>query len=285
MHAFDDSYDCARRLARAAHERIARVAVHRFPDGETLTRVAPATRNAVLVRSLADPDRKFIETILAADALRRAGARRVTLVAPYLPYMRQDKVFHPGEPVSQRVIATLLSASFDAVFTMEPHLHRVRSLSEVFRCRAINVSATPAIAAWIRRNARGAIVVGPDEESGRFVKSIAREAGNDYAVGSKERLSDRRVRVQFEPIRARHAVIVDDIASSGATLAAAARALRAHGVTRIDAIVVHAIFAPGALATIHRAGVHRILSCDTILHPTNAISCASLFASRLAKST
>jgi len=283
VHAFDDSYGFARRLARAAQERLAGVAVRRFPDGETLVRVAQTDRDAILVRSLADPDCKLFETILAANALREAGARRVTLVVPYLPYMRQDKVFHPGEPISQRVIGDLLSTSFDAVLTMEPHLHRVHSLREVFRCRAVNISAAPAIAGWIRRNARRAIVVGPDEESARWVKSIARAAGIDHAVGSKERFGDRRVRVHFEPIRARHAVIVDDIASSGATLAAAARALRAHGVVRVDALVVHAIFATGALATVHRAGVHRVLSCDTIPHPTNAIWCAPLFADRLRK--
>jgi ribose-phosphate pyrophosphokinase len=80
---------------------------------------------------------------------------------------------------------------------------------------------------------------------------------------------------------AARAVIVDDIASSGATMAATARALRAAGIRNIDAVVVHAIFAPGARTAIRRAGVRRIVSCDTIPDATNSIRCAPLIAAAL----
>jgi len=261
------------------------IQVHRFPDRETLVRVpAEAPRRAILIRSLADPNEKLIEVILAADAIRRAGAHRVALVAPYLPYMRQDKVFAPGEPVSQRVIAKLLGESFDAVFTMEPHLHRIRTLSEVFPCRAINVPAAPALTAFVRMIGRGTLVAGPDEESGRWVRAIARAAGAAATVGRKQRIGDRDVRVHFGKIKlVRRAIVIDDIASSGATLAAAVRELRAHGIERIEAVVVHAIFAPGAMGLIRRAGACRIVSCDTVVHPTNAIQTARYFAGALGK--
>lgn len=259
------------------------VRVHRFPDRETMVRVpAPAARHAIVVRSLDDPNQKLIEVILAADALRRAGASRVTLIAPYLPYLRQDKVFAPGQPISQRVIAELLGRSFDAVFTMEPHLHRIRSLSEIFPCRAVAVSAAPALAAWVGKAGRGTIVAGPDAESERWVRAVARLAGTPWAVGRKRRISDRKVRVEFDQLApARRAIVIDDIASSGATLAAAVRALREAGIATVDAAIVHPIFAPGALSAIRRAGARRIVSCDTIAHPTNAIRCAGLFAAAL----
>jgi ribose-phosphate pyrophosphokinase len=137
VHAFEDSDRFGRELAACLKARFAPVKVHRFPDGESLVRVdsAPASR-AILVRSLFDPNAKIVETLLAADALRRAGVRRTILVAPYLPYMRQDCVFTPGEPISQRVIGGCLGPAFDQLLTVDPHLHRVRRLGEVFPCRA-----------------------------------------------------------------------------------------------------------------------------------------------------
>ena len=286
VHAFADSATFGRAVARAAHLGCAAVRVHRFPDGESLVRVRPpAGRHAFLVRSLHDPNAKLVETVLAADALRRAGARRVTLVAPYLPYMRQDAAFTAGEPVSQQVIGGLLGDAFDGVLTVEAHLHRVRRLAEVITGRSRSVSAAPALAAWLRRSGGSWLVVGPDEESESWVRAIARAAGARWVVARKERHGDRSVTVHLPDLPpGSRAVIVDDIASSGATIAATARALRARGARPIDAIVSHAIFAPGARARIRAAGVRRLVSCDTIPHPTNAIGVAALLAAALPRS-
>lgn len=284
IHVFPDSVAFGQRLARAAQLPNARIALHRFPDGESLVRIRPpAGQDAVVVRSLFHPNAKLIETILAADALRQAGAQRVTLVAPYLPYMRQDTVFSKGEPISQRAVGALLGRDFDAVLTVEAHLHRVFELSEVIPGRARSISAAPAIGAFLAGRRRGLLLVGPDEESRPWVQAVATKAGVPWIVGEKTRLADRSVRIRFPKVpAARRAVLLDDIASSGTTLAAAARALRRSGVNTVEAIVVHAIFAPGALGRVRAAGVTRIASCDTIPHPTNAIPTAPLVAQALA---
>ncbi len=287
IHAFADSARVGRAIARAARVGYAAVRVHRFPDGESLVRVRPPVgRHAILVRSLHDPNAKLVETALAADALRRAGARRVTLVAPYLPYMRQDAVFTPGEPVSQQVIGRWLGDVFDGVVTVEAHLHRVRRLTEVIAGRSRSVSAAPVLASWLRRNGGPWLVVGPDEESEPWVRAIARAAAAPWVVARKERHGDRAVTVRLPAVAVgSRAVIVDDIASSGATIAATARALRRQGVRNVDAIVTHAIFAPGAATRIRAAGVRRVVSCDTIPHPSNAIRVAALVAAALPRST
>lgn len=283
VHAFGDSLALARGLARRLRQPLRPVALEHFPDGESLVRVAHHRgADALLVRSLHDPNAKLVEVLLAADALRHAGARRLTLIAPYLPYMRQDCVFSPGEPVSQRIIGALLGGLFERVLTLEAHLHRIRRLSEVVPGSARSLSAAPALAEWVTRHAAGALLVGPDVESAPWVRAVARRAGVPWVVGEKERLGARRVRLRLPPLPAsRRAVVIDDIASSGATLAAAARALRRAGVARVDVAVVHAIFAAGSLARIRAAGVARIVSCDTIPHPTNAIPTAPLFAAAL----
>lgn len=283
LHAFPDTEAFARHLRRATGLGLAQVALHHFPDGESLIRIKPpAGDHAILVRSLHDPNTKLIETLLAADALRRAGARRVTLVAPYLPYMRQDTVFTPGEPISQKVIGSCLANAFDRVLTIEAHLHRVSRLSEAISCRAQSVSAVPAIAAWVKRTNTNTLVVGPDEESASWVRGIARAAQVPWIVGRKERLGDHRVRISFPLLpSSSRAVIIDDIASSGATLAVAARTLRRQGIATVEAVIVHAIFAPGALTRIHCAGIRTLVSCDTVPHSTNAIPSAPLVATSL----
>ncbi len=285
VHVFADSRRFGVALGRALPAGVATIAVRRFPDGESLVRVRmPAGRHAVVVRGLDDPNGKIVEVLLAADALRRAGAARVTLVAPYLAYMRQDAVFAPGEPISQRVIGALLGGAFDRVVTVEAHLHRVRRLRDVVGRGGESLSSAPALAAWLRREERGdgVLVVGPDEESAPWVRAIARAAGTRWIVGRKVRRGDRRVAVALPPAPpARRAVIVDDVASSGATIAATARVLRARGLRVVDAVVTHAIFAPGAEARIRAAGVRRLASCDTVPHRTNAIRVAPLVAAAL----
>jgi ribose-phosphate pyrophosphokinase len=283
VHYFPDSAVLARRMAGVAGVGARPVDVHRFPDGESLVRLrCDGEREAVLFRSLHHPNEKLIEVLLACDALRRGGVRRVALVAPYLPYMRQDVVFSAGEPISQRVIGALLGEAFDQVLTVEAHLHRIRRLAEVVPCAARSVPAVAAIAEWVARFGRRTLLVGPDAESAPWVGAVARRAGLPCVVAEKQRSGDRRVRVRLPPLPAAgRAVLLDDIASSGATLAATARALRRAGIRRVDALVVHAIMAPGAAARLRRAGVRRLLSCDTVPHPTNAVSVAPLLAQAL----
>jgi ribose-phosphate pyrophosphokinase len=283
VHYFADSAPAGRRLARALGVPARAVEVHRFPDAESRVRVrAGAGCEAVLVRGLHHPNAKLLEVLLAADALRRAGARRLCLVAPYLPYMRQDRVFRPGEALSQRVVGGLLGSAFDRVLTVQAHLHRVKRLAEVVPCRARSLSAAPLLGAWCQRRAPRSVLVGPDEESRPWVRAVAREAGLRFAVGEKERLGDRCVRLRLPDLRAvRHAVLVDDLVTSGTTLVAAARALRRGGVARVDALVVHALLEPGARERLRAAGVTELVSCDTVPHESNRLRTAPLLAAAL----
>ncbi|MFI5320660.1 MAG: ribose-phosphate diphosphokinase [Myxococcota bacterium] len=288
VHCFPDSLVFARRLALGLGAPLARVALHFFPDAETRVQVEPGPEHALLVRSLHDPNAKLFELLLAASALHEGGAEGVTLVAPYLPYMRQDVAFAPGEAVSQRVLGGMLGGAFERVVCVEPHLHRTASLGEVFPCETLALSAAPAIANWLRAQGEACWLVGPDEESEPWVRAIGEAAGMPHVVASKCRSGDGAVAVTL-PSGARapcaRAVVIDDIASSGATLAAAARALYGAGAQQVDAVVAHAIVAPGADARIRDARIGRFVSCDTIPHPTNGIEVAGLIADALLAET
>lgn len=259
------------------------LALHRFPDGESLVRFdAPVQgRCIVLAGSLDRPDDKTLPLIFAADAARELGAAQVGLVAPYLAYMRQDARFRPGEAVTSRSYARLLSCSLDFLVTVDPHLHRWHSLSELYPIRAEAVASAPLVARWIAGQVPDALVVGPDEESEQWVSQVAALAGLPWTVMTKQRRGDDDVVVKFAGHgrwKGRTPVLLDDIISTGRTLLAASAALREAGLAPPLCVVVHALFGPDAQWRLLEAGLARLVSCDTVPHPTNAIRLAPLLA-------
>lgn len=283
VHGFPDSTEAAGRLAAALGAPHAAIALHRFPDGESLVTAPVCAADAVLVRSLHDPNAKLVEILLAASALRDRGAKRVILVAPYLGYMRQDTAFAPGQAVSQKVVGRLLADAFDSVVTVAPHLHRVATLQQAVPAqRAIAVDPAPALARYLAGAGlpRNALVLGPDEESEPLARRLAEAAGLSHAVARKNRHGDRSVTVTLpaDDLAGRPVIIADDVASSGGTLAACAAAAKARGAGRIEAIVCHALFGPDDAAMLGAAGISRVASCDSVPHPSNAIALAGLLA-------
>ncbi len=288
---FDDEQAAAERLAAAAGLRAAAIERHRFPDDELRLRLPLAAGEEladtlVLYRGLERPNEKLVELLLVAGEARRLGARRLLLVAPYLAYMRQDIAFHPGEVVSQRVVGQFLAERFDGVITVDPHLHRIAALSEAIpRGAAVSLSGAPLLAGLIARQLADPLLVGPDAESRQWIEAAAAVHGFDYGVCSKIRHGDRQVDVALPEVavRGRAVVLLDDVASSGQTLARAAALLLAAGAASVDVAVTHALFAAGALEVIRAAGVRHVWSSDCIAHPSNAVSVAPLLAGALAQ--
>jgi ribose-phosphate pyrophosphokinase len=259
----------AGRLAARLGLAVDLIDVHRFPDGEIKVTVGPAADKVILYMPLDRANEKLIALLLAAEALRRGGARRLVLVAPYLCYMRQDTAFNAGEAISQKVIGPLIARTVDRVVTVDAHLHRTHDISAVFPgIAAEDLSAMPAIADALRGTlGANTVVVGPDEESAQWVGELARRLGLDHVVGTKTRAGDRSVSIRFE--------------NAGGTLVTCANALTAAGVTSIDCVVTHALFPPGMLDDFKRAGIRSLRSTTSVPHPTNAIALDHLLADAL----
>jgi len=282
---FPDYRGEARRFADAADMDFAMVDIHHFPDGESLVRLPEALPGDVLFfTSLDRPNARLVELELAAGAAYGLGATRLTLVAPYLCYMRQDVAFHPGEAVSQRIIGALLARRFDTLVTVDPHLHRTKSLEAAIPVRhAVTLTAAPAMAAALGERGDLPMLLGPDAESEQWVARIAGMAGLDYGVARKRREGDRDVHITLPDIEfgGRKVVLVDDVASTGQTLVEAALALGSRGIESISAMVTHALFVGDAIERLNAAGVTDISSTDSIGHSTNRIPLAGLLASGL----
>jgi ribose-phosphate pyrophosphokinase len=287
IQCLPDTERGAARLASRLGVPLHEMAVHQFPDGELRVTVGPVAATTILYAPLDRPNDKLIALLFAAEALRRNGARRLVLVAPYLCYMRQDAAFHAGEAISQRVIGPLLAGVMDRIVTVDAHLHRTASIGAVFPgIESENLSAMPAIAAALRTTGLDpqTIVVGPDSESRPWVSDLASRVGFTHAVARKERRSDRSVSIGFDDpqqFAGRPVLIADDIVSSGGTLIACARALASAGATRIDAVVTHALFPHALVAEFAQAGIRSVRSTDSVPHPTNAIHLDEVLAAAL----
>ncbi len=279
---FSDYESQGRRLADALGMPFALVAIHRFPDGESkVTLPSPLPERVVLCRSLDAPNDKLIELMLCAETARAMGAKRVALVAPYLCYMRQDIAFHPGEAVSQKIVGKFLAGLFDAVITVDPHLHRIARLEQAIpHGQALALTAAPAMTEFLAHHITSPMLIGPDGESEQWVRAIAEPAGLDFAVATKERLGDRSVRTHLpeRDYKGRTLVLVDDMASTGRTLIAVASQLKFRGAAAIHCLVSHALFADDATRQLHEAGIDQIWSSDSVSHSSNVIHLAPLLA-------
>ncbi|MCB1935027.1 MAG: ribose-phosphate diphosphokinase [Nitrosomonas sp.] len=284
---FDDYRKQAESFANALHTDYQEIRRHKFPDGESLVQVpVDLPQHVILVRSLNQPNDKLIELLFSVSALRRHGAKRITLVAPYLCYMRQDTENHPGEAVSQQVIGQLLANHFDDVITVDPHLHRVHRLNQAIPIsNAIAISASEAIGQFIGDRYKQGILIGPDSESEQWVRDIATRIGFSFAVAEKIRSGDKQVAITIPQLdyAGQQVILIDDMASTGRTLAQAAEKLLRAGAKQIDAVVTHPLFCSDAEQFMRQSGITHIWSADSIAHHTNAIYLADVLADTMKK--
>lgn len=281
--AMPGNEDLARKLSEHLGAELGRCEIRRFPDGESFIRIDSDVkgRDVIIACTLDRPDDKILGLSFLASTARELGAMSVGLVAPYLAYMRQDKRFHAGESVTSVHFARLLSQQVDWLVTVDPHLHRRESLSEIYPIPTRVTHAGLAIADWVRANVKAPIIIGPDTESQQWVAAVAELAGAPHDVLQKVRMGDRSVRVSTPDARlwqGRTPVLVDDIVSTARTMIAAAGRLRAAGCADIVAVGIHALFVDNAYSDLRGAGVDRVVTCNTVVHQSNQIDITALLA-------
>lgn len=253
----------------------------RFPDGESYLRLHadPGGCDVVVAARMDHPDDKLATLLFTAELLREMGARRVGLVCPYLPYMRQDMRFRPGEAVTSRPFARWISAGFDWLATVDPHLHRYASLDEIYSLQSSVVAAAPVLADWIAANIDEPVLIGPDGESEQWVSAVAALRNLPWRVFTKKRHGDRDVTLglpELDALAGHTPVLVDDIISSGTTMAEAARALTAAGFNAPVVVGVHGLFGERARETLDGAGIAGIVCTNSVDVPESRIDLTPL---------
>jgi ribose-phosphate pyrophosphokinase len=239
-----------------------------FADGETRVWIGGDVRDAivVLVQPTGPPVNDHLMALaLLADAARAAGAARVVAVVPYFGYARQDRRDRPGDPRAAQVAGRLLSVvGVDHLITLDLHSPALES--------ALAMPATllgaenvfqPRLAA---QRLADLVVVSPDAGGLKRAQRYASALGGDLAVVAKERpRADTAVAVRvLGDVRGRACLVVDDLASTGRTLAGAAGALRRAGAREVHAAVTHPVLAPGARERLLGANFGFLFTTDSV---------------------
>tara|TARA_Y100000310_G_C20571200_1_gene758129 strand:- start:300 stop:1190 length:891 start_codon:yes stop_codon:yes gene_type:complete len=277
-----NSEDIAKSLARKLKARYSPLKISSFPDGDIYLKFNMSLKNKrlIIVQSFQPhSDMSLFDVIFAAETAKDLGAKKVILVAPYLAYMRQDKRFHSGEAISSRIMAKLLNNSVDRIITIDPHLHRYKSLKAIFKIPAKRLTANSLISKYIRDNIKFPVIIGPDWESYQWAEFIAKQVGCDSTVLEKTRFSSRNVKEKMKKkvhCKGMDVVIVDDIISTGHTIAEAAKKARKMGAKSVTAIGVHGLFVEKAIDKMKKAGVTKIVTTNCIEHRTNKIDVTPL---------
>ena len=273
---FDDYAVQSRELADALGIPCHVIQTHRFPDGESKLTLPPnLPEHVIFCRSLDHPNEKLLELLLAAKNARELGGKVLTLISPYLCYMRQDKAFNPGEAISQKIIGNFLAELFDNVITIDPHLHRIQTLEQAIpTTHAVTLSATGLMSNFLRQQYDNPVLLGPDEESRQWVSAVAKPNQWEFGVCQKIRTGDQSVSISLPEInlQGRTVVIVDDVVSSGQTLAVATHHCLAKNAQQVDVLVTHALFAQEAKNHLLDAGVCNIWSTNSVSHESNVIA-------------
>jgi ribose-phosphate pyrophosphokinase len=286
VFALEGNEELAQRISSGLNVEKGEMVLHEFPDGETYVRLLTKVTGKVviIVASLNRPDTRIIPLYFLSKTLREMEAAKIILVAPYLAYMRQDKRFKPGEAVTSRYFAEFVASFTDELITIDPHLHRTGSLSELYSIPCTVIPSAASIAGFIKANIDNPLLIGPDSESEQWVSEIAAVINSPFIVLQKERYSDTEVKIQVPKVE-RYLnctpVLIDDIISSAHTMIEAVKQLNQLGMKAPVCIGVHAVFARGAYETLVDAGVKKVLTCNTIPHESNSIDISGLLIETL----
>ena len=279
----------ANRIGAVLDLDVSDVVVHRFPDGEVRVRLkrSVAGKAVVLVATLDRSDQKILPLLFTVATARDLGAASVGLVSPYLAYMRQDRPFEAREGVSARHFAQLLSGAVDWLVTVDPHLHRTGKLEDLYTIPTHAAASAPLLAEWLAMHVERPLVIGPDAESAQWVQSVASRIKAPHVVLTKRRSGDATVAITLPDLSGcvgHQPVLVDDIIASGATMIEATGLLRRGGWPAPICLGIHAVFAGNAYALLQEAGAAKIVTCNTITHPSNAIEVSGLVAAAVDQS-
>ena len=260
--------------------------LRQFPDQETYIRLLTdvSEKEVIIIDTLYQPDAKFLTLYFLSKLLKDSGALKITLVTPYLSYMRQDKKFHDGEAITSEYFARLISTFADELITIDPHLHRRKSMSEIYTIPCKVLHAASLISDWIIKNIEMPLLVGPDIESEQWVAETAKQMKTPYIVLEKTRISDNEVKISMpktEQYKNHTPVLIDDIISTARTMIVTVEHLKAAGMKPAVCIGVHGLFSGNAYDDLLNSGAGKVITCNTIPHISNEIDVSELIAGSL----
>jgi len=269
-------------LSKELKQPLVRTALKRFPDDEFYVRILDDIEGEeVLIVQTTYPDTNIVELLLIQDAVYEAGVDKTTVILPYFGYSRQDKKFEEGEPISARAIAEHISLHADCIITVDPHKEYIL---DFFNVPAYSCSAVSEIAKYFKEEDID-FVLAPDRGAMERAQQISDIIRCEYDYMEKTRIDDTTVKIKPKNLDARNkkVVIIDDIISTGGTMAKAIKELKRQGAKAVSVACTHGLFVGGAKEKILSAGCDEIISTDTIENEFSKVKAAPCISEVLLK--
>ena len=243
----------------------------RFPDGEQYIRILDSFEGetVTIIQSTVN-DSDLVSLLQLIDAC--CDACKINVVIPYMGYARQDKQFRKGESISARAVARTIKA--DNVLTINIH---DTSILDYFDANAVNLDATPVIGKYIKNlRLKDPLIIAPYDGAIGLAKNASKDLGLDYDFLEKTSLSGDTVSIKPKhlEVKGRDVIIIDDIISTGGTIAETILLLRSHGAHEVFTACVHPVLSSNAVMKLFRAGVKSIIATDTIDKGVSVVSVA-----------
>lgn len=274
----------AGKLATQLQQPLLQTTFKRFPDEEFYVRLLEdvAGQDVVIVQT-AYPDPKIVELLLIQDAVHDAGARRIIVVLPYFGYSRQDKKFEDGEAISAKAIAHHISMHADCVITVDPHKEHILKF---FTIPAYSCSAVGSIAQYLKEK-QVDFILAPDKGARTRAQEAASVIHCDYDYLEKTRIDGTTVKITPKKLDARgkNVAIIDDIISTGGTMANSIAELKKQGAKSVSIACTHGLFVGQAKEKLLSANCDEIISTDSIETEFSKVSVADCIAETLLKTT
>jgi len=262
------SQELAAEITRYLDMEVSRMSIGRFPDGETMVKVESDVRGSdvFLVQSTCEPGNdNLMELLIVLDCLKRASGARITAVIPYFGYARQDRKDEGRVPITAKLVANLITtAGADRVLTIELHAAQVQGFFDI---PVDHLNATPIVSTYLeKREIENMVVVSPDVGGSKLALSYAQRFGCDLAIIEKERIGGTEVRTTFVigEVEGKNAVMVDDMITTGGTIASGAKLLKERGAKDIYAVATHGAFCGPADERLADAPFKEIAVTNTI---------------------
>ncbi|MFX1425553.1 MAG: ribose-phosphate diphosphokinase [Promethearchaeota archaeon] len=266
-----------------------------FPDGENYLRIniedetIIADKEVIIVQSTGpssngNQNSRLMELFMMIDSVKRMGAARIIVVAPYLAYARQDKIFRPGESQFVNVIFRIINAlGIDEFYTVD--IHAIEILEEC-SCKAINIDSMKVLADYIiSKGAKDIVVVAPDKGAVERSKAFAKHFGENIPVDFFKKERDVKTgeinMIGTLSLKDKDVVIADDIIATGGTMATAIKLAKKSGANKIFAVATHALLLGQAKFKILEAGADEIVGTDAIDNEVSKVSLAKTIADYL----
>ena len=252
----------------------------RFPDTELYVRILDNIKNEhVVIVQTTYPDPNLVELFLLQNAVEEAGAKKITVVIPYYGYARQDTLFQAGEAISAKAIAGLISRNADEVITVDPHKEHIL---DFFSTIAKSCTAVPEIANYLKQKNLD-LILAPDKGALNRAKQASNIVGCDFDYMEKTRIDGTTVEIKPKnlDVQNKNVGIIDDIISTGGTMAKSIKELKIQGAKKVYVSCTHGLFAGDAIKKLSSSGCDEIISTDTIYSNYSTVKVAASIAQLL----